>query len=101
MKNDFDTLIHWTSPAAVVQKQAEYESRIGSWKANVSARSLVNLTARAELNPIDPHRFHGPRGLATFTVSDTNWGETDSLANIPRKASILRAPAAPHEEGDR
>lgn len=73
-------------PPAVVQEHRD-ERRWGSWKLTLSAKNLVSCSGPS---PVNPGRSHPERPH-----------DLEQLANIPRKASILRAPAAPHEEGDR
>lgn len=65
-----------------------------SWNANISARDFQVLEFRA----IDT------RPCAAIAPDDTDWGEQDSLANVPRakQPAWIRALALPVDsQGDR
>lgn len=62
----------------------------------------VNWNMRAET--VDGRQFAPRPDPLTLAAVDTDWGEQDSLANIPRarQPAWLRAiaPVAAHDEGD-
>lgn len=64
-----------------------------SWNANISARDFQVLEFRAiDSRPCD-----------AYASDDTDWGEQDSLANVPRAKlpAWVRALALTTDEGER
>lgn len=72
----------------VIESRDEQRKSLGSWQCNLSARNLVRLGFEAiDTRPCD-----------ALSAADSDWGETDSLANVPR-AKFVRT--ASLEQGDR
>jgi hypothetical protein len=66
--------------------------RFGGWNASISAKDFKVLDYRViDTRPCDP-----------LMASDCDWGEQDSLANIPRKTmpSWVKASIMDSETGD-
>lgn len=86
--------IYELTPTQIVHEARDERQFKHSWKrAAISARDFQVLEFRA----IDS------RPCAAFTTDDADWGERDSLANVPRAKSFpwIRAMTLGTNDGDR
>lgn len=83
-------------PDAVTEVRQDQKRRLGQYE-------VLGSWSMRSLGMEQGFREHAPRDLSEFASTDTDWGEQDSLANVPRRKidPTIRAAITPGDEGDR